>query len=709
MKHLFFLILLFISGYTYGQSHLKMNGSNTLLTSNIEYLEDKTHNLTIDSVCKAGDFHLLEQKGVPNFNITKSAIWLRIKLVNDSAQQSYMLRVSNPLLDTVEFYVKTAQDRIRYVKTGQAYSFFKRQYLSSDYLFSFDAPQFVEKEVYIKVTNSGALIVPISVGTEKTILESDKYKDIFWGIYIGVMLAMLFYNCFVYITTKDTSYLYYILYVIAVIITQITVSGYGFQLLWPVGGKVALYSTFFTPPLVGLAGMQFMRHFLKTRKFLPKADKFLAIFGFTYGFGVVCCLAGDFKLGFPFVDLSASTLSIYMLVMTAVISRQGYRPARFFLISWIVFLVGVVIFILKNLNVLPYNNFTVFTMPVGSAMEVVLLSFALADRINILKKEKEESQAQTLKALQENERIVKEQNVMLEKKVTERTLELKLSNDGLNKALKELKEAETQLVEQEKMASLGQLTAGIAHEINNPINFVTSNVKPLNRDVRILIDAVNTLAEMVKTSVPDSQQELDNYLMDIDYEYLKEEIEQLLNGISDGAGRTAEIVKGLRIFSRLDEDDLKKANINDGMDSTLVITNNLLNNSIVVKKEYALLPLVECYPGKLNQVFLNMISNAIYAIRKKFEEKEGGILTIKTNFDENNVYISIADNGIGMDEATKKRLFEPFFTTKDVGEGTGLGLSIAYNTINKHNGSIQINSAPGVGTEFIITLPLVQL
>jgi hypothetical protein len=300
--------------------------------------------------------------------------------------------------------------------------------------------------------------------------------------------------------------------------------------------------------------------------------------------------------------------------------------------------------------------------------------------------------------------------VILEGKVNERTYELKVSNDELNKAMVELKEAESQLVESEKMASLGQLTAGIAHEINNPINFVTSNVKPLNRDVYILLEAIDELERIVvdPSTTIEKQKKISDYKLDIDYDYLKMEIGQLLNGIGEGASRTAEIVKGLRIFSRLDEDDLKKADINEGLDATLIIANNLLNNIIGIKKDYGNIPLIECYPGKLNQVFLNIISNGVYAIKKKFGDTEGGLVTITTASDGEYVYITIGDNGTGMDELTQKRLFEPFFTTKDVGEGTGLGMSIAYNTINKHNGQIIINSELGKGTEFILKLPLIH-
>ncbi len=207
-------------------------------------------------------------------------------------------------------------------------------------------------------------------------------------------------------------------------------------------------------------------------------------------------------------------------------------------------------------------------------------------------------------------------------------------------------------------------------------------------------------------SADEKIKQIEEYKQDIDFDYLKVEIDHLLNGIGEGATRTAEIVKGLRIFSRLDEDDLKKADINEGLDSTIIIINNLLNNRIEVVKNYGNMPLVECYPGKLNQVFLNMLTNAIYAVNKKFGDSAGGQLTITTSANEKNVTIKIADNGTGMDEQTKKKLFEPFFTTKDVGEGTGLGLSIAYNTINKHSGHIYVNSIINEGTEFIMEIPI---
>jgi two-component system NtrC family sensor kinase len=200
--------------------------------------------------------------------------------------------------------------------------------------------------------------------------------------------------------------------------------------------------------------------------------------------------------------------------------------------------------------------------------------------------------------------------------------------------------------------------------------------------------------------------QIKEYKEELDFDYLISEIKHLISGINEGATRTAEIVKGLRFFSRLDEDDIKKADINEGLKSTLVIANNLLSSNIKINTEFGDLPDVECYPGKLNQAFLNIISNAAHAVQKRYGNNAGGELTIITDHDDKDVFIRIKDNGTGMDANTLKKLFEPFFTTKDVGEGTGLGMSIAYNIIKKHSGTINVSSLPGEGTEFTLQIPI---
>ena len=263
------------------------------------------------------------------------------------------------------------------------------------------------------------------------------------------------------------------------------------------------------------------------------------------------------------------------------------------------------------------------------------------------------------------------------------------------------------LVEKEKMSSLGQLTAGIAHEINNPINFVSSNINPLKRDVKMLVDLMDKVEGLAKNDITsDEKAKLIDKLKDnIEYDYLKTEIDFLLKGIGEGAARTAEIVKGLKVFSRSDEFETKFADINEGIDSTLVLVNNQLGGKIKVEKNYQAEGMIEHYPGKLNQVFMNLLSNAIYAINKKWGDKLGGLITIETNIVGGKFVMTFSDNGIGMDEETVNKMFDPFFTTKEVGEGTGLGMSIVYKTIEMHEGKISVASKLGEGTEFTLAIP----
>jgi signal transduction histidine kinase len=615
--------------------------------------------------------------------------------------------VDYPTLDVCDLYYQ-ANGKFYTQKLSSNNPFSARTYKHQNFLFDIKLPKDSVRTYYLRVRSSEQMVLPLVVGTPQKMAEAMLTPDILWGILIGLLVVMILYNFFVFISTGDKSYLYYVLYTTFIGLTQTTLSGYTYRYLFPNSPELFNKGIVVFPGIAGISAVFFITSFLHTKDRTPRLHKVFPVIIVLYALAIVLRLAGFDHESYRMIDISALSITVMTYAAAITISMQGYRPARIFLVAWTMFFIGVVLFVLRNLGVLPYNDFTNYTMQAGTAFEVTLLSLALADRINIFKEEKEKYQEEALAALKENERIVREQNVLLEAKVNERTQKLSDANAELNQALIDLKEAEGQLVEAEKMASLGQLTAGIAHEINNPINFVTSNINPLKRDIDILLDAITTIegVGLSEDHADEKQKKIEEYKEEIDLDYLKMEIGHLLKGINEGASRTAEIVKGLRVFSRLDEDDLKRADINEGLDSTLIIVNNLLDNKIRIEKNYGDIPLIECYPGKLNQVFLNIISNAIHAIKQRHQDVPGGEIKISTSSDDDNVFISIADNGTGMDETTKRKVFEPFFTTKDVGEGTGLGMSIVYNTIKRHEGEIEINSTVGVGTEFIIKLPV---
>ncbi len=287
------------------------------------------------------------------------------------------------------------------------------------------------------------------------------------------------------------------------------------------------------------------------------------------------------------------------------------------------------------------------------------------------------------------------------KKDKEQQERLELQHSKLESAHVRLKGAQEKLVQSEKMASVGQLTAGIAHEINNPINFVTSNIKPLKLDLKDLFELLESYDRQVEEEqLQDRFEKIETLKKELDIESIKEEISDLLNGIEEGATRTSEIVKGLRNFSRLDEAELKLADINQGLESTLMLLRSKIKNRIEVVKDFEPVPEIHCYPGKLNQVFMNLLNNAAQAI-----EGEGKIFVSTSSADEK-VVVSIRDTGSGMSPEVRNRIFEPFYTTKEVGQGTGLGLSIVYGIIEDHHGNIVVNSTLGEGTEFVVTLPI---
>jgi signal transduction histidine kinase len=312
------------------------------------------------------------------------------------------------------------------------------------------------------------------------------------------------------------------------------------------------------------------------------------------------------------------------------------------------------------------------------------------------------------------------EKALLYEQSTLATAQAKAQTERLQQALNDLQLAQTQLIQSEKMSSLGQLIAGVAHEINNPVNFICGNLRHIAEYTQDLLHLLQEYQKFLPVAPPDLESEIEN----IDLEFIMEDLPKLLDSMKVGSDRIVEIVKSLKNFSRHDGSQMQAVNIHDGIEGTLMILRHRLkatthHQAIEIVKDYGELPLIDCYPGQLNQVFMNILVNAIDALEESMVIGHSSLvakelqitaptITIRTqSLDDNWIVIRIADNGPGMKEEIMRRIYDPFFTTKEIGKGTGLGMAISHQiVVDRHQGILKCRSQPGEGTEFWIQIPI---
>lgn len=348
---------------------------------------------------------------------------------------------------------------------------------------------------------------------------------------------------------------------------------------------------------------------------------------------------------------------------------RGINKAVFSVMALVIVLIIVVLFSVSNVIVKPLKNLVkaakkieegeVAQVPIETETEVGLLTMSFNN---------------------------------MSRKISQAQKELKNKIDELEKANREIQETQGQLIQSAKMVSLGQLVAGVAHELNNPIGFIYSNMNHLREYSEKLVKLVETAENNPKN--------LHEVKKETDYDYIVDDMPKLIKSCEDGARRVRDIVVDLRNFSRADEAEKRDYDLEEGLDNTLHLLAGEYKNRIQVHKNYSGIPKIKCYANQINQAFMNILSNAIQAVESK------GEIWVSTKKTNSEILISIRDSGKGIPEKIKDKIFDPFFTTKNVGQGTGLGLSITYGIIQRHNGDIEVKSKDGEGTEFILHFPI---
>jgi signal transduction histidine kinase len=768
--------------YNLKQSPLIILNDNTKEQSiglHMSYIEDTEKKITFEMIRSAeySPQFIRSTKKVPNFGFTKSAYWLKFEIIYKpliaNNEKQWLIEIGFPILDHIKLYIPKNSGGYRLAETGDKMPFINRDIKHHNFLFKIKTRPFKKSTYYLYVETESSMQIPTVIWSKDSFIENVKDNLFFLGIYYGLMIVMIFYNLFLFFSIKDKAYLYYILYIIGYISFQFSQNGLSFEYLWPDYPFWANRAIPFSIAFSAFWCAFFTRAFLNTKKLTPSLDKAMIFFIITMAtimpLSLILKYAVITKIVI-FFSMLQSAISLYTGILCW---KRGTRTARFYVIAWSMFFSGMIVIGLVSFGFIPANVVTNSSVQIGSALLVILLSLGLADRINLHRFEKIEAQKKALEAqeeavlsLKKADRIKEEYAKKLERTVKERTEDLKNKNTTLVElntvleiTLKELNQSQEQLVQSEKMAALGQLIAGIAHEINTPLGAIkgasdnitgnlTETLTTLPHFFKSLPDELlDSFMEILKISVSNKEsissrearkarKILSASLEEKGIEYAHSHADTLVDmGIYETiepvmtllkSGNVSEILEMAYKLSGLEKNNknikiaidraskivfaLKKfahqghsetmvlSDIIDGIETVLTLYNNQMRHGVEVERKYGDIPHIVCSPGELSQVWTNLLHNALQAIEYK------GKIEIHTSYHNGNVKVSFIDNGEGIPENILGKIFQPFFTTKALGEGSGLGLDICNRIVKKHNGTIDVESKSGF-TAFHVTIP----
>ncbi len=655
----FLSIVIFFPLHSFSQTTILLNDVRELrdIGTKTYYLEDATLGLSIEEVSDHNldiKFKEYTQETI-NFSSTASAYWLKFK-VTKSLQDNFYLNVGSAYIDAISLYEFDESNTLISAKhTGDDLPFDSREIDVGNYLFALDFDVNSTRTFYLRVKSDQPLFFLLRVGTLSNFLSYEHDLDFLQGIYFGFMLLIFFYNLFLYFSTRERIYLYYIAYVFSITWFMASVFGYYFEYFWP-------NTPFLNQIVVVSSGLTMITATLFTQKFLNTKESGSMMHKGSMVFLFIGVLVGVLVLlGFKIEGLKLAQgglliMAAYFLILGIRFKLKGYRPATYYLLAWGALIVGICFAILESLNltfVMKYLN----AMQIGSALEVLLLSFAMGDRINVYKKQKEDAQLEALQVAKENERLIQEQNIILEKKVKERTAEVA----SQNKELVNLNREKDMLVNV------------VAHDLRTPLSHVRLLIQLIDvTSLHLTKDQKSYLTE-IDNSVDRLSQMIGRIL---NIHALETNQVKLKNQIIDLVELVNYVVRCFRLTA-------------EDKEIEIITSAQQGNHFVEIDKNYTI------------QVLENLVSNAI-----KFSER-GSKVVLYVNSQGGKTYVMVEDQGPGISEEDQKKLFGRFqklSAQPTEGETSiGLGLSIVKKYIESMNGEIHCESELGIGTKFIIS------
>ena len=770
------------------------------LTHHFEVLEDPSRSLTLADVqtpaIAARFAPVAATNSELNYGFTQSAIWMRLHLRNSSnLPLERLLEIRNARLTSIHLYDAGAAADQQLQVTGAAEAFATRSYVNRFFVFNLQLSPQTERIIYLRFQSTNPLVVPAKLWLPEAFHAYERNDYLVQALYFGLALGMICFNVLLFVALRDSIYLKYVFFASSMVLTLAAINGLGHEFVWSNASKWSNIASY-----VGFSGcmvtlLVFVRHILNTAKVVPLMDRFIV-----FQMGFYSLLPIGFVVSYEIFIQPApvlygfTSLMIFALALFRAVKKQ--RSAYFFLAAFGMLVIGTFMMILKAYKILDSNALTDNGLQIGSALEMILMAFALADRFNEMRREKSQAQQAALDSQHRLVSSLKSSERELEARVEQRTQELQkafdeakqsrevavASQQQATQALENLRAAQNQMIQSEKMATLGQIVANVAHEINTPIGAVKSSGKIISDTLgdtvlampalfRTLDEAhTDLLIQMLaqhhgasqalstrqeRTLIKELSRQMDeigidnprhkaSIMVQMGFRTLTDDYMALLQhpesdrildtahgisiitnnaaNINSAVEKVSKIVFALKSFSHTDASgEMLDVDLVDSLETVLTIYHSQIRQGTELVREYDYLPPLRCVPDEINQVWTNLIHNAIQAIAMQPNEEKNaqpeaycdtgifagyqGKLTIALRQEGQFAVISVADTGPGIPDEIRGRIFEPFFTTKPVGVGSGLGLDIVRRIVEKHQGRIELQSEVGVGTSFTVYLP----
>lgn len=664
---LLLVLMIFISPLAQSASPivLNINVGQYSLGMHLDTLEDTEGNWSLEQV-RSSRFNkkwVKNEKKVPNFGFTKSAYWLRFQVVhqtlgelpssavniNDAGADQitrypskWLLELSYAFIDQVDFYFKTMDNQYHVIKSGDQRAYSAREFKYHNFVFPLILYNQSPQVFYIRVQTEGSIELPLTLWSPNSFFQKVEQEQSALGIYYGIMLAMLLYNLFIFLLVKEKTYLFYVLYIICWTISQMIINGYAVQYLW---GDVLWWvnrSFSFMSGVMGVWIFVFSMSFLQTEKYVPTLHKILKIVVVTFVLHSVFSLIIPYSISIRISTVLFLSFLPLLIVVGILCWNQGFTAARYYLLAWISLIIGVILFLLKSIDLLPSVFITNYGVQIGSAIEVLLLSFSLADRINQEKKEK----------------LQAEKNRLLAQKNMELALKDKKISEANNRSKTEFFASMSHEFRTPLTSILGYSEAGQENDLS--IKEKNDYFKIINRSGKHFLNLINDILDLSKLEV-----------QQLEFENVKIRLLPILEEIGD----TFELLAREK-----------------GLDFTI-------NNQFPLPKTFS------NDPTRLKQILINLCGNAI-----KFTKTGSVAVKVYSNKEDEKLYFSITDTGIGLKPDQVDKLFKSFSqadisTTRNFG-GTGLGLYLSKQLAKKLGGDITVTSEFGKGSTFTVSVAI---